>query len=98
MGHEIKELEQNLVDLNAKCVLLTISDDIVKERILSRDAAFWKEKSNDDLLKACQEFIETQNQLREQAKLSKVPMLEINTDARDWDTYAKKIIEYTDVI
>lgn len=97
LSNEIVELEQNLVVLNAKCALLTISDDIVEERIMSRDAGLWKGKSKEEIIKACNELVETQKLLRKQVKLSKVPSIEINTDSKEWDKYAKQIIEYTDL-
>lgn len=97
LSKEIEELEQNLVELRAKCVLLTISNDISKERIMSRDAGIWNEKSREEFNKACKELIDTQELLRDQAKLSKVPTIEINTDTREWDKYAKEIIKYTDL-
>ncbi|MGZ9583733.1 hypothetical protein [Paenibacillus marinisediminis] len=94
--HEIEELEQNLVELGAKCALLTISDEIVEERIMSRNAGRWLGKSREDILKGCKELIDTQMLLREQAKLSKVPTIVINTDSKEWDNYAKRIITFTD--
>lgn len=97
LSNEIETLEQNLVELGANCVLLTISNDIVKERIMSRDAGVWNGKPSEEILKACKELIDTQELLREHAKLSKVPTIEINTDSKEWDKYAKEIIEYIDL-
>lgn len=96
LGDEIEELEQNLVELGARCALLTISNDITKERIMSRDARAWSDKPIEEFNDACKTLIDTQDLLREQAKLSKVPTIEINTDTREWNTYAKDIIKYTD--
>lgn len=92
----IEALEQSLIELGAKCVLLTVSDAIVEERIMSRDAGLWKGKSQEEITKACRGLIDTQNLLREQARISKVPTIELNTDAREWEKYAKEIMEYVD--
>ncbi|RAU99799.1 hypothetical protein [Paenibacillus sp. YN15] len=92
----IEALEQSLIELGAKCVLLTVSDAIVEERIMSRDAGLWKGKSQEEITKACRDLIDTQNLLREQARISKVPTMELNTDAREWEKYAKEIMEYVD--
>jgi hypothetical protein len=97
LNNEIELLEQNLVELGATCALLTISDDIVEDRIMSRDARIWNGKSKEEILRACKELIGTQKLLREQAKLSIVPTIEINTDSKEWDKYAKEIIKYTDL-
>lgn len=82
--------------LGAKCILLTISNDIVEERIKSRNPGEWINKSKDDIEQACNELIETQNSLRIQAAKSVVPTIEINTDNKDWNEYAKLIIEDND--
>ncbi len=90
--HKIEELEHKLVKLGARCVLLTVSDGITEERILSRDAGFWHGQPKEVFEHACKEFIQTQRLLREQAGLSHVPTLEINTDSREWENYAKQIV------
>lgn len=64
---------------------------------MSRDAGIWNGKSREEILKACKELVDTQKLLREQAKLSKVPTIEINTDAKEWDKYTTEIIKYTDL-
>lgn len=42
---------------------------------------------------ACKELIETQNRLRIQSSKSMVPTIEINTDNKEWDKYARLIME-----
>ena len=82
---EITELERQLYELGAKCILLTISNDNVEERIKSRNPEDW-----------IKELIETQNSLRIQAAKSVVPTNEINTDNKDWNEYARLIMEDID--
>ncbi|WP_253300373.1 hypothetical protein [Paenibacillus lautus] len=65
--------------------MLTISNDIVEERIMSRNPNNWINKSREDIDVACKELIETQNRLRIQSSKSMVPTIEINTDNKEWD-------------
>lgn len=90
--HKIEELEHKLVKLGARCVLLTVSDHITEDRILSRDAGYWHGQPKEAFKHACKEFVQIQQLLREQAGISHVPTLEINTDAREWENYAKQIM------
>jgi len=90
---DIAALEKQLSELGARCILLTISDDRAEERIKSRNPQEWANKSNEDMRQACQDLIDTQNRLRAQAAKSAVPTYEINTDLKDWNGYAKTIME-----
>lgn len=90
---EITSIEHDLIKLGAKCVLLTVSDDIVEERIQSRNPEVWINKSREEIDLACKELIDTQNSLRIQASKSMVPTIEINTDNKEWDKYAGVIME-----
>ncbi|MEF3353851.1 hypothetical protein PV403_11730 [Paenibacillus sp. GYB006] len=90
---EIQELERQLYELGAKCILLTISNDKVEERIKSRNPEEWINKSDEYIEQSCNELIETQNSLRIQATKSVVPTDEINTDNKDWNSYARLIME-----
>ncbi|WP_231586828.1 hypothetical protein [Paenibacillus sp. E194] len=76
--------------------MLTISDDIVEERIKSRNPEVWINKSREEIDLACKELIDTQNSLRIQASKSMVPTIEINTDNKEWDKYAGLIMEDND--
>ncbi|MBY0159719.1 hypothetical protein V4V36_13470 [Paenibacillus lautus] len=93
---EITSIENDLNKIGAKCILLTISNDIVEERIMSRNPNNWINKSREDIDVACKELIETQNRLRIQSSKSKVPTIEINTDNKEWDKYARLIMEDND--
>jgi thymidylate kinase len=93
---EITRIENELVELGAKCILLTISEDIAEERIKSRNPNEWINKSRKDIDQACKELIETQNKLRIQAAKSVIPTIEINTDNKDWKLYARLIMEDND--
>lgn len=85
---EIESIENELLLLGGKCVLLTVSSEIVEQRMQSRTPNEWKHKSKEDIRKSAEAFIQTQSELRRQAKLSVLPTIEINTDDKDWITYA----------
>lgn len=89
---ELLELEETLLQLGAKCVLLTISSDIVEQRIQSSRPQEWATKSKDYIREQSNELLSVQNRLREEARKSAVTTLEINTDDRDWTRYAMDII------
>ncbi|MDO3408978.1 hypothetical protein QWJ34_04285 [Saccharibacillus sp. CPCC 101409] len=90
---EITELEKQLYELGAKCMMLTISNDKVEERIKSRNSEDWLNKSKEYIEQACKDLIETQNNLRIQAAKSVIPTKEINTDHKNWNEYARLIME-----
>ncbi|WP_308636399.1 hypothetical protein [Paenibacillus silvisoli] len=90
---EIAMLEEQLAALGAHCVLLTISPEAAKERIQSRTPAEWAGKSDEEIEQACRELLLTQERLREQARSSKVPTTEINTDRKQWDELARELLE-----
>lgn len=89
----IAEIEQRLVELGARCVLLTISPAVVEERIKSRNLSEWEGKSSKEVEEACKDLLEAQDALRFQARRSIVPTREINTDDKHWDAYARMIME-----
>lgn len=90
---EITELEKQLCELGATCILLTLSNEKAEERIKSRNPDEWIGKPREDMEKACEDLIETQNILRIQAAKSLIPTQEINTDRKDWNEYARLIME-----
>ncbi|OWR32310.1 hypothetical protein CDO73_01490 [Saccharibacillus sp. O23] len=90
---EITELEKQLCELGANCILLTLSNEKAEERIKSRNPDEWVGKPREDMEQACEDLIETQNNLRIQAAKSLVPTKEINTDRKDWNEYARLIME-----
>jgi hypothetical protein len=89
----IAGIEQRLFELGARCVLLTISPAVVEERIKSRNPEMWEGKSSREVEKACKELLEAQDAFRFHAARSIVPTREIHTDDKDWDTYARMIME-----
>ena len=95
-GIEITEIERQLYELGATCILLTISNDKVEERIKSRNPEEWINKSHEYIVQSCKELIVTQKSLRIQAAKSVVPTYEINTDNKDWNEYARIIMEDND--
>jgi thymidylate kinase len=95
---EMEILEQRLINLNAQCVLLTLSADIVESRYVKSRGEEWKSfvmqyHSATSEEETCIRFLESQEKLRNCARESRIPTLEINTDIVDWDFYAKRILE-----
>lgn len=91
--YEIEALENELLQLGAKCVLLTVSTENIEQRMQSRTPHEWINKTAADIRKAADEFIHTQSELRKHAALSPLPTIEINTDHKAWQDYASKLIE-----
>ncbi|OPH50023.1 hypothetical protein BC351_36630 [Paenibacillus ferrarius] len=92
-SHEIELLENEMLNLGAKCVLLTISPENVEQRIQSRTPHEWTNKTGEEIKKAADEFIHTQLELCNQSSISGIPTIEINTDNKDWIAYANKIMD-----
>jgi hypothetical protein len=93
---DIAMLEKRLSKLNALCVLLTISPDFVESRFVESRGMDWKSfvmQNSSSTDEVCLRFLQDQEKLRKCAKQSFLPMLEINTDDADWDSYAKQIME-----
>lgn len=93
---EIESLEYEMLLLGAKCVLLTVSSENVEQRMQSRTPYEWTNKSGEEIRKSADEFIQTQSELRKQSSLSILPTIEINTDQKDWHTYASEILDLLD--
>jgi len=93
---EITRIENLLLELGAECILLTISDNLIEERIKSRNPNEWINKSKEDIELACKDLSRTQNELRIHAAKSFIPTTEINTDNKDWKEYARLIMEDND--
>ncbi|WP_238799241.1 MULTISPECIES: hypothetical protein [Paenibacillus] len=72
--------------------MLTISPETAEERIISRNPSEWINMP-EAVKMSVNELLETQNMLREQAKRSKVPTREINTDDKDWNRCVRIIME-----
>lgn len=90
---EIEAVENELLRLGAKCVLLTVSSDIVEQRMQSRTPHEWTNKSKEEIDKSAYEFIQTQAELRKQSRISVVPTIEIVTDHKDWTAYASQAMD-----
>ncbi|WP_419884579.1 DUF4515 domain-containing protein [Paenibacillus sp. B-A-8] len=93
LSHEIESLENELFNLGAKCVLLTVSSGNVEQRIQSRTPHEWTNKTVEEIRNSADEFIQTQTELRKQSSLSILPTIEINTDKKEWITYANKVLD-----
>ncbi|XID95003.1 hypothetical protein ACF3MZ_11025 [Paenibacillaceae bacterium WGS1546] len=93
---ELAEIEEQLVSLGARCVLLTISPGVVEERIKSRNPEEWITKTDEEMKSSVNDLLSTQEELRVQAKNSKVPTIEVNTDDKDWNRYVRLIMKDND--
>jgi len=91
--YEIEKIESELLLLGAKCALLTVSPEIIEQRMQSRTPYEWKNKTKEEIRKSADEFMLTQTELRKQSSLSLVPTLEINTDNKDWIAYASELMD-----
>ena len=91
ISHEIKQLEAELFGMGARCTLLTISPNNIEQRISSRNPNEWVGKTEKEMKMACDLLLEQQQEYRSQAENSIIPTIEINTDNKDWESYAKQI-------
>ncbi|MCP4405159.1 MAG: hypothetical protein GY801_48635 [bacterium] len=89
---EIGLIERRLYELGATTVLLTISPDIVEERIQSRSPHLWKDHTREALAQETETYIRGQARLVASAHQSSVPTIEMNTDDLNWDQYAHTIL------
>ncbi|QHW29644.1 hypothetical protein GZH47_01530 [Paenibacillus rhizovicinus] len=92
---EIESLEKRLFKMNARCVLLTLSQDAVAPRFIESRGEAWKSYvmgNHTTVSEACHNFLEGQDKLRTCTKQSIIPTIEINTDEADWESYAKRIL------
>lgn len=92
----IENIEERLVKLGAKTILLTVSADVLRTRIQSREPDKREKSSENENDKVCEDFISSQDRLRKCSEKSMVPTFEINTDERCWNLYAKKILTIMD--
>ena len=88
---EIQQLEVELFEMGARCALLTVSPENIEQRISSRNPNEWVGKTEEELKMACNLLFEQQQEYRSQAENSIIPTIEINTDNKDWESYAKQI-------
>ncbi|WKL01274.1 hypothetical protein Q0F98_32170 [Paenibacillus amylolyticus] len=77
--------------------MLTISPEVVEERIKSRQPEEWIYKTEEEVRSSVSELLRIQNVLRHQAQISRVPTIEINTDDKNWDEYVRVIMEGNDI-
>ncbi|MFJ7936505.1 hypothetical protein [Sporosarcina sp. NPDC096371] len=91
ISDEIKQLEAELFEMGARCTLLTVSPHNIEQRISSRNPNEWVGKTEQEMKMACDLLLEQQQAYRRQAENSIIPTIEINTDNKDWESYAKQI-------
>lgn len=90
--YEIQKIENELLELGAKCVLLTVSAESIEQRMQSRTPDEWTGKTKEEIKKSADDFSSIQSELQKQSSLSIIPTLEINTDNKDWNAYAIELM------
>ena len=80
-----------LFEMGARCTLLTVSPENIEQRLSSRNPNEWVGKTEEEMKMACDLLLEEQQEYRDQAENSVIPTIEINTDNKDWESYAKQI-------
>ncbi|OZB98709.1 hypothetical protein CJP46_06110 [Paenibacillus sp. XY044] len=96
---KIEALEQRLLRLNARCILLTLSPEAVPARYVESRGEAWRTyvmANHPSAEDACRKFVEDQEALRSCMKQSLLPAVEINTDDAAWDAYASQILKTLD--
>lgn len=91
LSSEILDIEKRLKALNAKTVVLSISDLEVKRRLAHRYNGF-KTKSEAQILSLIGEHIAERNKLIEVADMSSCSHTKINTDSMGWNEIAQTIL------
>ena len=88
----ISSVEDRLLRLGAKCVLLTVSEDLIEDRaIVRRDVHFDSDAARAD---AIEQIVTQQRWVRAQVQRSKIPTLEVNADGMDWDAIAHTAMRF----
>lgn len=87
---DISKIEANLLNCNAKTVLLTISDNEVESRLRTRDT----NSTDEEIREQADQYVLDQNRFIELTKSTGVPTLIINTDEMAWERYAEMTLGY----
>ncbi len=89
----IGTIEERLVNLNCTCLLLTVSREDIRSRMLHRDD---KGIGHGNIDHVCSDWIKAQERFIELAHKSRVPSTTIDTSERKWNAYASKILNLVD--
>ncbi|GAA3348704.1 hypothetical protein SAMN02787081_00378 [Lysinibacillus fusiformis] len=85
--------------MRARCTLLTVSPENLEQRIICRrNPHEWEGKTSKEMKLACELLLEQQPAYRSQAANSIIPTIEINTDNKDWESYAKQIYLFNELL
>jgi len=93
----LSTLEQRLCDLNTVCFLMTVSPETIPERIAHRASRGGRVYEPAELTKECEAWIRKQDGYLLAAESSAVPTVVVNTDERNWPSYAREIRDRTDI-
>ena len=88
----IADLEGRLAALGGVCFLLTVSPSRIRHRLVFRDGDHIE---GEDLKRACEEWLEKQETMIQASQASNLTAVIVNTDTRDWDSYASEILSVT---
>ena len=88
-----RELEQRLKGLHATCVLLTISEACVADRVEYRQRSSGKPIDAESLEEERRGWVRQQARYLRAARDSSVPTIIVNTDDLDWTRYADQILD-----
>lgn len=86
---EYDAIENRLRSLHAITVLCTISETEVENRLRHRAAYTGDTITNQTI----DEYMKNQNRFITLAQNSKVPTIILNTDSREWEEYAKQLLQ-----
>ena len=92
----IDTLERRLAELGAICFLLTVSQDKIEERFRHRSEQSGQDLQSHDLRVQVESYIARQDEMLGLADEAQVPTTVINTDDRDWNSYAATILKATE--
>lgn len=89
-------MEDRCICLGLKCVLLTISNENIINRIRLRDEQMNIRRPSDEVELQASEYLHNQELFITAAERISIPTLVINTDSMNWDSYANDILSFSD--
>ena len=89
-------IENRCNQLGLKCVLLTISDDNIANRIRLRDTQMGVVRTADAIKKQASDYLADQERFVMAINRVSIPSLILNTDSMDWTSFAHDILNFSD--
>lgn len=91
-----QSIETRCVNLRLKCVLLTISNENIVNRICLRDQQMNIQRPSVEVELQASEFLHNQELFLAAVERISIPALIINTDSMDWYSYANDILSFSE--